>query len=175
MRRAAFLIVAVCLLFFAASLTHATDFSSTNFKVKNPTIEELGGFSTSTHFQLIGSIPYIEQRQSSSTSFGNSPGFPTFGAPSSTASSSTSTPPAAFGGGGGTPPPAPPKPKPTPTPEVRKRVDFNHDGRVDFIDFSILLYYFDKHGSTIVPFDLNSDGVVDVVDVSIFMYYWDGN
>ena len=183
MRRAAILSFALCSLLFAAPLALATDYSSTNFKVTNPVIEELGGFSTSTNFQLIGSIPYIAPVRSTSTSYGNNPGF--LGYPSSTASttasstpsSTSATPPGSFGGGAGeTPvPPEPGKPKPKPDEKVRKRVDFNRDGRVDFIDFSILLYYFDKQGSIIVPFDLNDDGVVDVVDISIFMYYWDGS
>lgn len=156
-------------------ISFATDYSSTNFKVNNPVIEELGGFSTSTSFQLIGTIPYISSGRSTSTSYGNNPGFLGYsGAATSTATSSTSTPPGAFGGGGA-PPPGPGKPKPKPDEKIKKTVDFNHDGRVDFIDFSILLYYFDKQGSVIIPFDLNDDDIVDVVDISIFMYYWDGN
>lgn len=173
-RRALFLFSSLCLL-SSVSIALATDYSSTNFKVSNPVIEELGGFATSTHFQLIGSMPYIEPLRATSTNFKNIPGF--LGYPGSTTLASATPVKASFtgGSGGATPPPGPAKPKPTPTEEIRNRVDFNHDGRVDFIDFSILLYYFDKTGARIAPFDLNSDGVVDVVDISIFMYYWDGN
>jgi len=45
------------------TVTYAVDFSSSNFTVKNPSIEELGGFATSTSFQLWGSIPFISPRQ----------------------------------------------------------------------------------------------------------------
>ncbi len=175
MHRTAFLLFVICcLLLSAGPLALATDYSSTNFKVSNPVIEELGGYSTSTSFRLLGSIPFIEPLRGTSTSYINIPGFPAFIDPSTPTPSST-------GGGGAAidlnpppSPPTPPKPKPTPTEEIFKRVDFNHDGFVNFVDFSILLYYFDKTGSIITPFDLNSDAAVDMVDISIFMYYWDG-
>jgi hypothetical protein len=154
---------------------HALNYSSTNFKVENPVIEELGGYSTSTSFRLIGSIPFIEPRRSTSTSYINIPAFPAFPG----ATTTTSTGGGGGGGGGGgsafNPQPGTPKPKPKPTEEIFKRVDFNRDGFVNFIDFSILLYYFDKMGSIITPFDLNNDTAVDMIDISIFMYYWDGS
>jgi hypothetical protein len=158
----------------------ATEYSSTNFKVSNPVIEELGGRSTSASFQLIGSIPFISPVRTTSTSYINIPGFLGYPGTSTSASSSTSTSFGSFSWVGGpsgssTDPVLPSKPKPKPTTEIRKRVDFNRDGRVDFIDFSILLYYFDKDGERIIPFDLSDDGTVDVVDLSIFMYYWDGS
>lgn len=155
----------------APAVVLATDYSSTNFSVSNPVIEELGGISTSTSFRLLGSIPFIEPRRSTSTSYINIPGFPAF--PGTT---TTTTTPGGGGGGGGGGLPQEPKPKPQPQPgdPIFKRVDFNRDGFVNFIDFSILLYYFDKQGSIIVPFDLNDDGAVDMIDISIFMYYWDG-
>jgi len=55
------------------------------------------------------------------------------------------------------------------------KVDFNVDGYIDFVDFSILLYYFDKRGPVLVRYDLNEDQLVDLVDISIFMYYWNGD
>lgn len=182
MNRTGLLFLQLTALFFIlfTPFSLATNFSSTNFKVANPVINELGGLATSTSFQLRGSIPFIEPRKSSSTTYINIPDF--LGYPSTTASSSASSTASSSasaggftGGGGVEEEPDEPKPKPKPTDKIRKRVDFNKDGRVDFIDFSILLYYFDKTGSVIVPFDLNDDGIVDVVDISIFMYYWDGN
>ncbi len=143
----------------------------------NPVIEELGGRSTSASFQLIGSIPYIEPVRGTATSYRNNPGFLGY-TDDDTSSTPTTTTSASGGSGSPVPvptPPAPAKPKPEPTETVRRRVDFNRDGRVDFVDFSILLYYFDKAGARIVPHDLNSDGIVDSVDISIFMYYWDGS
>lgn len=57
------------------SLVLADDFSSSNFTVKDPVMEGLGSYSTSTSFQIQGTIPYISTSVSSSTSFSNSPGF----------------------------------------------------------------------------------------------------
>lgn len=164
-------LLALSSLLFVASFASATDYSSTNFKVNNPVIEELGGFGTSTSFKLWGSIPYISPVRTTSTSYGNNPGFLGFPGPSPTPTPSPSPSPGGgpfLGGYQGIP-------KPEITEEIRLRVDFNRDGKVDFIDFSILLYYFDKTGARIIPFDLNDDGAVDMVDISIFMYYWDGN
>jgi hypothetical protein len=51
--------------------------------------------------------------------------------------------------------------------------DINHDCRVDMIDFSILLFWFDKPDP--LPFvDFNSSGRVDLADFSILIYYWTG-
>ena len=52
-------------------------------------------------------------------------------------------------------------------------VDSNQDGRVDLIDFSILIFWFNK---SLVPpdIDCNADGKVDIVDFSIVAYYWTG-
>ena len=155
------------------TVTYAVDFSSSNFTVKNPSIEELGGFATSTSFQLWGSIPFISPRQTTSTSFILSPGFLSF----PTGTVATTTPPPVIppsggggGGGGGALKPRPPMP-----PGLCLKVDFNQDSWIDFVDFSILLYYFDKEGDLISRFDLNADATVDLIDISIFMYYWNGD
>lgn len=148
----------------------AVDFSSSNFTVKNPSIEELGGFATSTSFQLWGSIPFISPRQTTSTSFILSPGFLSFPTGTVATSAPPIIPPPGNGGGSG----GPPKPRPPMPPGLCLKVDFNQDGWIDFVDFSILLYYFDKQGNLINRFDLNNDNVVDLIDISIFMYYWDG-
>jgi hypothetical protein len=159
----------------------ATDFSSSNFKVKDPVLEELGGFSSSSHFGLRGSIPFISPRPGTSTSFGNLPGFLSFQVTTTATSSGGG---GGGGGGGGSsgggggivypPGTQPEKPRPKPSEKALQFVDFNKDGFVNFVDFSILLYYFDKPGGPTVVEDLNSDGVVDLVDLSIFMYYWNG-
>lgn len=49
--------------------------------------------------------------------------------------------------------------------------DLNKDGRVDLIDFSILLYWWGKDSETA---DINNDSIVDLIDFSILMYYWTG-
>jgi hypothetical protein len=74
------------------------------------------------------------------------------------------------GGGGGAVPAASP---PAVTGVCGKRADFNCDGRVDAIDFSILLYFWDSKP----PFknqyvDLNKDGKVNATDFSILLYNW---
>lgn len=51
--------------------------------------------------------------------------------------------------------------------------DFNKDGKVDLVDFSILLYWFNQPTPP-AAVDLNKDGVVNIVDFSIIMYYWSG-
>ncbi len=70
------------------------------------------------------------------------------------------------GGGGGTPPPVV-------TPPVCDGADFNHDKKVNSIDFSILLTFW----KTVWPFrntcvDVNSDKQVNTIDFSILMYQW---
>jgi hypothetical protein len=71
------------------------------------------------------------------------------------------------GGGGGAPPPPPP------SPAVCSGADFNKDGIVNSVDFSILLFFW----KTQPPFsnacvDINKDGRVDSVDFSIMLYQW---
>jgi hypothetical protein len=51
------------------------------------------------------------------------------------------------------------------------RADLNKDGRVNLIDFSILLYWW---GSTNATADINMDGKVNLTDFSIMMYCWTG-
>jgi len=51
--------------------------------------------------------------------------------------------------------------------------DFNHDGYVNSIDFSILLYYWKKNPPYKNPcVDMNKDGKVDSVDFSIMLSQW---
>ena len=51
--------------------------------------------------------------------------------------------------------------------------DLNGDGRVDLVDFSILIYWFEKPNPP-AHIDLNGDDIVDLVDFSILAYYWTG-
>ncbi len=51
------------------------------------------------------------------------------------------------------------------------KVDLNQDTRVDLIDFSVLIYWFERDGFP-EEFDLNKDGIIDIVDFSIMMSYW---
>lgn len=49
--------------------------------------------------------------------------------------------------------------------------DFNGDGRVNLVDFSILLYWWGKPNPCV---DQNQDGIVNFPDFSIMLYYWTG-
>ena len=71
------------------------------------------------------------------------------------------------GGGGGSylPPFKPPL-------KAIQLADFNGDNRINIIDLSILLFYFDKPVSKDSRYDLNKDEKINLVDVSILFYYW---
>jgi len=51
------------------------------------------------------------------------------------------------------------------------RADLNKDGKVNLVDFSILLYWW---GSSNATADINMDGKVNLIDFSIMMYCWTG-
>jgi len=53
------------------------------------------------------------------------------------------------------------------------KADLNDDCRVDIIDFSILIFWFDKP-SPPTKVDLSGDGIVNMTDFSIMAYYWTG-
>lgn len=52
--------------------------------------------------------------------------------------------------------------------------DLNCDGRVDLVDFSILLYFWQQPVRPAVRADINGSGLVDLVDFSILMHDWTG-
>lgn len=66
-------------------------------------------------------------------------------------------------------------PTPTPTPSISpppggfRNGDINRDGRVDILDFSILL---SRLGTKDAKADLNKDGIVDLQDYSILLSNW---
>ena len=49
--------------------------------------------------------------------------------------------------------------------------NLNGDGRVNLVDFSILLYWWGRANDCA---DQNKNGVVDLADFSVMMYYWTG-
>ncbi len=63
------------------------------------------------------------------------------------------------------------EPAPEKETECDNYADLNCDGRVDIIDISILLYWFDKPNVS-PKVDLNVDGRTDMTDLSILVYYW---
>ena len=50
--------------------------------------------------------------------------------------------------------------------------DLNQDGKVNIIDFSILLYFWHSTAPENICTDINQDGIVNLVDFSIMMYQW---
>ena len=52
--------------------------------------------------------------------------------------------------------------------------DLNFDGKVNIIDFSILLYFWNSTTPENICTDINRDGIVNLVDFSIMMYQWTG-
>jgi len=51
--------------------------------------------------------------------------------------------------------------------------DFNHDGKVNSVDFSILLAFWQKSSPFKNPcVDINKDSKVNSVDFSILLYQW---
>ncbi len=57
---------------------------------------------------------------------------------------------------------------------VCKGADLNFDGKVNIIDFSILLYFWGQRNPSNGCADINFDGIVNIVDFSIMMYWWTG-
>lgn len=50
--------------------------------------------------------------------------------------------------------------------------DVNCDGRVNLVDFSILLFFWKKTNPSNIRADINADGVVNVRDFSIMLFWW---
>jgi len=55
-----------------------------------------------------------------------------------------------------------------------KGADLNFDGKVNIIDFSILLYFWGQTKPANICADINFDGIVNIIDFSIMMYQWTG-
>jgi cysteine-rich repeat protein len=55
--------------------------------------------------------------------------------------------------------------------DTKNRSDINKDGHVNFVDFSILIYFW---GTTNQDCDINLDGKVNLVDFSLLIYNWTG-
>jgi len=76
-------------------------------------------------------------------------------------------PPSGGGGGGGTAIVS------ETTTTTHQTADFNQDGKVNSVDFSILLFFWKTRPPFANPrVDINKDGKVDSVDFSILLYQW---
>ncbi len=56
----------------------------------------------------------------------------------------------------------------------KKPADINTDGKVNLIDFSILLFYWKQKNPANPRADINGDGTVNLIDFSIMLFQWDG-
>jgi hypothetical protein len=56
-------------------------------------------------------------------------------------------------------------------PDLAARSDMNNDGKVNIVDFSILLF---SWGGNDANADINGNGKVDLADFSIMIFYWTG-
>lgn len=61
----------------------------------------------------------------------------------------------------------------TPPAQLASCVDFNRDERVNLVDFSILLFWFNRNQPP-ANVDCNKDNYIDLKDFSILMYFWTG-
>ncbi len=61
------------------------------------------------------------------------------------------------------------KPKPC---DGKRPGDLNCDGKVNLVDFSILLFYWKKRDPANVRADINADGIVNIRDLSILLFWW---
>jgi len=57
---------------------------------------------------------------------------------------------------------------------ICRGADLNFDGKVDIVDFSILLYFWNQTNPANRCADINFDGIVNIFDFSIMMYWWTG-
>ncbi|TSC81603.1 MAG: hypothetical protein G01um101420_962 [Parcubacteria group bacterium Gr01-1014_20] len=143
-----------------------------------------GGLGTSTSFSQKWVIGQPAQGISSSTIFVLKAGFLYFGAAVTTTPATSVTP------GGGTPSggvtvsggggPAATGTRVRPPRVIRcddlalERVDLSGDCKIDLVDLSILLFYYDERGRAIASYDFNENNQVDFPDISIMMFYWTG-
>jgi len=99
-----FVVFITLTLFFPVTFILATDYSSTNFTVKDPVIIPGGGYATSTTYQLWNAVSQLAIGISSSTAFTGKSGFlyfPTVATTTPTPSPSPTPTPSGGGGGGG--------------------------------------------------------------------------
>ena len=53
--------------------------------------------------------------------------------------------------------------------------DLNVDGKVNIVDFSILLFHWGEDGGdSSPPADINHDGIVNLTDFSVMIFHWTG-
>lgn len=162
----------------------ATDFSSTNFTVKDPVLNS-GNFSSSNTFRVFSTIGQPAIGISTSDNRQLKAGFLYFPEPSAAAPSEEAAPAAAAVSGGG------------PVHPLYRRLfdllvrpcsqgDLNCDGRINLEDISILFYWWGKpiqkptFASLLTNIiglgrpspDMNKDQRIDIFDLSVLLSKW---
>ncbi len=63
---------------------------------------------------------------------------------------------------------------PIPTSACNKNGDLNNDKRVNIVDFSILLFFWNQTNPRNPCVDINKDKIVNIFDFSIILFWWTG-
>lgn len=150
----------------------ATDYTSTNFILRDPVITSGGGRATSSGFQLVNALSQTIVGENTSSAFMYRAGFLYFPAPAPAAVTPAPTP-AAPGGGGGIPQTIGPVSAPT---ELRPGVPAPLPGVVpEGVEAlpSYLLRPIPRvdRNRVLRLCDFNSDEKCDIIDLSIMLYY----
>ncbi|KKT58960.1 MAG: 1, 4-beta cellobiohydrolase [Candidatus Giovannonibacteria bacterium GW2011_GWC2_44_9] len=61
-----------------------------------------------------------------------------------------------------------------PAPACGKNGDINGDGKINIVDFSIMLFFWNQRSPQNSCTDTNKDGVVSIFDFSIMLFWWNG-
>ena len=62
----------------------------------------------------------------------------------------------------------------SPATSCSKNGDLNNDGKVNIIDFSVLLFFWNQRSPKNPCTDINKDGIVNIFDFSIMLFWWNG-
>ena len=158
------LLTALLVLYIASFVAaSALEYTSPSFKILDPVIVPGSGFSTSSAYQVWTSLGQGAIGLSDSDAYILKGGFLYYPSPSAT-SAPTSVPPVSYGTSRRYDVPEIVVPVAV--------CDFNDDKRCNLIDLSIMLFYYNQSGPRIGRYDLSKNGRVDFVDVSILFYYW---
>ncbi len=65
-------------------------------------------------------------------------------------------------------------PRPTAPAACNKNGDINNDGKVNIVDFSIMLFFWNQRNPQNPCADINKDGVMNIFDFSIMLFWWTG-
>lgn len=146
--------------FLSSNFAYATDFSSSNFVIKDPVINLGSVLMSSGSFVVNSSLGEEALGISASQSLGLKSGFLYFPSPTVTSTSTPASQQHSTVNGS------------RKFKAISAACDFNKDNFCDITDLSIFLYWVSKPYSLARKFDVNQDGQLDIADISIIFYYW---